>query len=485
MAVRGEGAQLIQFAVAIGLVVFTASAFLISMPIGLLAGFCLTFALCLASPANIPATIIISFMFQNTIIAVFVPLIPDDATFTAIRGVNFVILITTYGAFQLATFLTPNVLTPASRKLYNYAQWVLAAVLFYLALGILRGAPGDALIYFRNTIAPIACFQICLVAASRYQIDLGDAVKWVVVLCVAYGYCELFFTFDFLSLFNGDQYVERQMNKQIQAGHWEAVLKETGFVLRNLDDVMTTNFFNTKLFSDIFPRVFRLSGPNFHTISFAYSLSIISAWLLFNSRWIIPLFAAPLLIIIGSKGAMILFVMALGTRGCMLLIRKGTLLMWFFVATGAWLMIAVILGRIGDDYHYLGFVAGLSEFAANPLGQGLGIGGNLSSSTVGKLNWGEAQATGATGIPVESAVGVMLYQMGIGSFVFFGFLFSLVVKCRRLFLTTHDPRFLFCVVTITTLSFNAVLQEEAFYSPLALGLCLSLVACQLAEAYRV
>jgi hypothetical protein len=87
-------------------------------------------------------------------------------------------------------------------------------------------------------------------------------------------------------------------------------------------------------------------------------------------------------------------------------------------------------------------------------------------------------------VPVESAVGVMLYQMGIGSFVFFGFLAALAMAARRQLIETRDPDFLFGFVVIVTISANAVLQEEAFYSPLALGFCLLLVGVSLGTRWR-
>ena len=91
----------------------------------------------------------------------------------------------------------------------------------------------------------------------------------------------------------------------------------------------------------------------------------------------------------------------------------------------------------------------------------------------------------AASVPVESAVGVMLYQMGLGSLVFFGFLAALLVALRRQLIDTGDPDFLFGFVGIATISANAVLQEEAFYSPLALAFCLLLVGISLGTRWRV
>jgi hypothetical protein len=148
-----------------------------------------------------------------------------------------------------------------------------------------------------------------------------------------------------------------------------------------------------------------------------------------------------------------------------------------------WVGAAIAYGATHGDYHVLGFLAGLHEFLRNPLGQGLGIGGNLSSTSL-HVNWEHAQATGATTVPVESAVGVMLYQMGVGSFAFFGFLTMLIVGARRLILVTGRSDFWFAYITVTTVFANAVLQEEAFYSPLSLGFCLLLTGTALGTFLR-
>jgi hypothetical protein len=238
------------------------------------------------------------------------------------------------------------------------------------------------------------------------------------------------------------------------------------------------------LFGDIFPKVFRLSGPNFHPISYAYALAIAATYLVFNGRWILTLLSIPLLIVIGSKGAMVLLVLALLVKlGLQVLVPRAVLLL-FLLGNSLWITAAIFLGMRNQDYHVLGFFAGLRDFAKNPLGQGLGIGGNLSSDVETKLDWSLAQASGATSIPVESAIGVMLYQMGIGGFVFLLFLIVLARQCQKLFLTTGDRGFLFGFVAITSVSTNAVLQEEAFYSPLALGFCLLLVASKLGSHWR-
>jgi hypothetical protein len=469
--------------VALLLIGASVSSFAVSTVFGAAAAFVLTLLVATALPASVPVVIVCAFLFQNMMVAWFTPYIPDNNAFDALRGANFVVLMTIYGAFLAAS------LQVRLRRVTQVRPWLLwgvalaGIIFFYMLLGAARGAPKDSIIYFRNTITPLACFHIGLVAASLYRIDLRKALFWLGASAIVYGYCELLFTMDFLSLFNGDLYIQRSIQRQIETGVWEKALQQTGFVLRGLEDVMTTTFFNTPLFADIFPKIFRIGGPNFHPISYAYALGMLSIWLLFKGRWLLPLAALPLLLVIGSKGAMFMVMLALVVRLVQGTVGVRLALLGVLAIAATWITAAIGYGMGHGDYHVLGLIAGLRGFLGNPLGQGLGIGGNLSSTSI-TLDWDHAQAAGVASVPVESAVGVMLYQMGVGSVVFFGFLAALANTARKLLLKTGNPEFMFAFVAIVTISTNAILQEEAFYSPLALGFCLLLVGTAFGTHWR-
>ncbi len=480
---RSAAEAALHVAAAFALLAVSVSAFIVATPFGIAVSFLLTFGLCVALPASIPIVIVSSFLYQNAIIAWFTPMVPNDEAFDTLRGANFVMLMTAYGALLAASFQV------RLRAIRQFRPWLLAGLAllaiigFYLGLGASRGDPKDAIVYFRNTVTPVACFHVAVVAASLYRIDLRRSLLWLGAAAVVYGYCELFFTLDFLGLFHGDLYIERQITRQIETGVWEKALQQTGFVLRGLDDVMTTTFFNSPLLADLFPKVFRIGGPNFHSISYAYALAVISVYLLFRGRWLLPLAALPLLLVIGSKGAMAMLLFALFTRVMLKFVPERLALLLFVGIAGLWIVGAIALGMSTGDYHVLGFLTGMRDFLSDPLGQGLGLGGNLSSSSV-NVDWDVAQATGATDVPVESAIGVMFYQMGIGSLAFLGFLVALAVTCRRLFTRTGDQVFLFGFVAIISITANAILQEEAFFSPLALGFVLLLVGVALGSYWR-
>lgn len=464
-------------------IVVAVAAFAVWTPFGFVATFLLTAVLAITIPAGMPALIVCAFLFQNLVVAWFTPFVPDDDTFDALRGANFVILMAAFSLFVPAAFQQRVRALPALRPWLLLAFALCGVICLYLALGAARGGLKDAIIYFRNTITPLACFFIAILAASLYRVDMRVPMVWFCTIAIGYGYLEQIFRMDFLGLFHGDLYIQRGLKEQIETGVWEKVLIETGFVLRGLEDTMTATVFNTALFGDALPRVFRNGGPNFHPISYAYALSLSSAWLLFRGRWLLPLAAIPLLLVIGSKGAAFLLGVALAGRMFYRPSRAGATLTAIVVLAMVWTIAATAYGARHGDYHVLGLFAGLRDFLGNPLGQGLGIGGNLSSTSA-NLDWDSAQGEGATAVPVESAVGVMLYQMGIGSFVFFGFLACLAVSAGRRLLETGKPDFLFAFVSIVTICANAVLQEEAFFSPLALGFCLLLVGVSLGAHIR-
>lgn len=465
------------------LLALAVASFLVSTAFGVAVCFALTLGLAITLPRAMPVVIIGAFLFQNFVIATFTPMVSGDEAFDTVRGSNFVVLMSCYGAFLLASFQHRAHRITALRPWLLLGFALLLVILVYFGLGAVRSTPRDALVYFRNTLTPLACFHVAVVAAALYRIELDRAVGWIVAAAAAYGYCEMLFTFDFLNLFSGDDYIRLQMARQIDTGVWEKALAETGFVLRGLEDTMTTTFFNTTVFGEL-PEVFRIGGPNFHPISYAYALSILGAWLLFRGRLLLPVACLPLLLVIGSKGAMALLLLACGARLACRLFPARTVPTIVAVVAVVWIVAALIVGTAGADYHVLGFYAGIAGFLDSPLGQGLGVGGNLSGGTDLKLDWGLSQHSGIANVPVESGVGVMLYQMGVGSFVFLGFLLAVALICRRLFLRTGDRMFLFGFVTVVATSVNAVLQEEALYSPLALGTCLLLVGVALGSHWR-
>ena len=117
--------------------------------------------------------------------------------------------------------------------------------------------------------------------------------------------------------------------------------------------------------------LYRLVGPNFHSISFAYALAFLSVVLTAGRRWWFALLAFPLLVVIGSKGALIFVLLVLAA---LVVSRsfKGFGLLWCFAAVLAvYAAAGIVVGIHIQDYHVIGFFGGLRGFLSNPLGHGI------------------------------------------------------------------------------------------------------------------
>jgi len=86
---------------------------------------------------------------------------------------------------------------------------------------------------------------------------------------------------------------------------------ETGRVFRSDLDAVTTQFLNTSLLGDLGIRIPRLLGPNFHPISYAYALGFFSLILAATGGLAYWLLSLPLLVIIGSKGALVMVLLSI------------------------------------------------------------------------------------------------------------------------------------------------------------------------------
>lgn len=470
---------LLQFALAIAIVGLSAGLAVANITLAYGFAFLATFVVTLLLPASTPFLLIFAFLFQNTFVAMTATEVESAAAFDQMRGINIIML----GAVFLGFFLTGQFagrLLPPKLRPWILANWVaIATVCAYVALGLALGNGRDALVYARGILTPLMLLQVGLVCGARFQTQLAPLVAVAAVLIIAYGYCELLFELDFLKIFNGDRYLWLKMQDDMP--RFVRQMNETGFVVRGLDDMMRVALFNISGSESGALQIFRLSGPNFHPISFGYALALLSTWLFANRiRWV-ALLTAPLLVFVGAKGAAVLFVMfflmVLGAR--IVPVRFAQLMLLF--ALGAYVAFVFLFGIKVGDYHVLGLIVGLREFPANPFGHGVGSGGVMGEA--GQLvDWQRAQAIGSADVPVESAIGVMLYQLGIGSAIFLGLLIALGHRLAALYAKWRVPVQLFGFTAIATICANAFFQEEAFFSPLALGLCLLLSGLALGEA---
>jgi hypothetical protein len=445
---------------------------------------CFVLGLVIANFATgaVPVVLVFCYMFQNLFVALVSPQIISVEQFNAIRAYNFVLTVAAWAALAGAYWLTRERFDPRARVLMTVTTLALMAVGLYFAIGLTVN-PASAMVYLRNIAAPLLLFQIFLLVAQQHRVAVTAPLVLLASAALLFGYLELVGQDRLFRLINGDAYLRWRMKNEIDAGIWLKQMRETGLVYRSYVDAMMVDFLNTPWSAELGLRFYRLVGPNFHSISYAYVLAIFSVMLAaMGWRWF-ALLAFPALLVIGSKGALV-FVLLLG--GALALVRRarGFGPVWAFSAVlAAYAAAGIVIGIETQDYHVIGFIGGLNGFLHNPLGHGIGAGGNLSLDMTA-IDWNRSQKVGSTDVAVESAVGVLLYQMGMFGLVLFGVIGWIAARLWRRYLETRERLFAAAALGLLAITVNGIFQEEALFSPLALGLLLALCGLLLGRAYR-
>jgi hypothetical protein len=434
-----------------------------------------------AAPAT-PTVLIFSYLFQNFFVALISPQITDLNEFNSIRAYNFISTAVFWVVIAGSYWIQRATYDPRLRVAMNVTTIVLAFIAVYFAIGVVAN-PRGATVYLRNIVTPFLFFQICLLVAYRFGVSAMGPLVLIGIAALIFGYLEMFAQDLLFKLINGDVYLNWRIKQDYEAGLWLKHLQETGFVFRTYLDALAIDFLNTPFIANLSLRFYRLVGPNFHSISFAYFLAILSVVLAAaKNRWYAVL-AFPLLLIIGSKGALIFVVLVIGMLATTRHARGFGLLAAFAALLVAYTGIGLLLGMRAQDYHVLGFIGGLNGFLRNPFGRGIGAGGNLSLE-MAAIDWTRSQNLGQTDIALESSVGVLLYQMGIFGFVLLAVLGWMALKLWSLFLMSRDRLLAVAALSILAIAVNGIFQEEALFAPLAVGTVLVFAGLSLGRAYR-
>ncbi|QQO19403.1 hypothetical protein JJB98_05540 [Bradyrhizobium diazoefficiens] len=441
-------------------------------------------AIVLAVPTYAPAIAIFVLFFQNLFVSILSPLIPLPSDLDFIKGYNFLVCsvmwLATFGLYVLGR-------RDQSAEVNRIMRWgvvTLAVVSLYFAIGFGQNGQAAA-VYLRNIVLPLFLFQLSLLTAATYEVRITPFLVTLAVILMLCGYVELAFRDFWLAITNGYTFWGFDELKATHSGVWEAEMRATGNVPVDLKDRFSFDFLNTPLLEGFgLSKMLRIHGPNMHPISFAYGIGFLALFLFSVGRPLLALAALPLLVFCSVKGALIvvIFVAAawIGTRllGAVLTLLLG------FLGLIAFAIVAIRVGLQIGDYHVIGLMGGLNGFLEKPLGRGLGVGGNLSESYF-SIDWSAAQAAGTIDGAVESAVGVLLYQMGIGAFVPLAFYFAMALKAWRLYASSGYLTQGLAGFGVMVVLLNGLFQEEALFAPLALGLMLSLTGLVIGSHVRM
>ena len=432
---------------------------------------------------TVPAILIFSFVFQNAFVAVVSPQLVSVDQFNAIRAYNFISTAVVWMVIVGQYWMARSAVDARLRSLMRMTTLALIGIGFYFCLGLATD-PVGATIYLRNICTPFLLFQIFTLVAYRNRVVLASALVVIAFATLLFGYIEFFADEKFFELINGEAYLKWAMMQQYESGSWLNELHTAGRVIRSHLDATTIDFLNTSLLGEFGLRFHRLLGPNFHSISFAYGLAFFAVVLSALGQWWCVILAIPLLLVIGSKGALIFTVMVILTLLLATRVRSAWLLWGYQTLLVLYIAVTIDTGIRVEDYHVIGLIGGLNGFLSNPLGHGIGLGGNLTLGATTTIDWARAQQLGTTGIAVESAIGVLLFQMGIAGACLLALLFWIARKCWKLYTQSGNRLFAVAALGLLSIMANGFFQEEALFAPLALGPVLALAGLLLGRAYR-
>src|ERR1041384_21941 len=432
--------------------------------------------------ASIPVVLVVAYLFQNLFVALLSPYIQGNEQLNTIRAYKFLMTASIWLVLTAGYWLNRRHLDRRVRLAADCTTGALVLIGVYFVIGLASHAE-SAVTYLRNIAAPFLLFQVCLLSAQRSPLEFTKPLVVIASLATAYGFLELFAQQELFSLVNGDVYVGLRIRQEYEAGVWLKQLQQTGYVMRSYLDSLTIDFLNTPLLPDTNIKLYRLLGPNFHSISFAYALAILAMILAASRRWIWAILVLPPLLVIGSKGALVTFFLVLVFL--FLVTRLGLFrnIAWYLVTVTAYAVAGIAIGLRAADYHAIGFMGGVRGFLANPLGRGIGAGGNLTLS-VSSYDWSRSQELGHTDLALESAAGVLLYQMGIAGLAILGVLIWIALVLWRQLRLTGDHMLAVAALGLLAVMVNGIFQEEALFAPLALGLMCAFAGVLLGSTYR-
>jgi hypothetical protein len=426
--------------------------------------------------------IFFALLFQNTFVSLGVDYVASEDDFNFIRGYNFVTIAVTWLVFT-ATFLANwrrrnTAIDPFVKVLA--ALFAILGVYFLLGFALFGMA---AIVYLRNIVTPLLLFQICMIAFLSRPVRLGQAMTVLSVLLLACGSVEFFWREAWLDLTNGWAYWERAQGPNYVTMAYDKHLQQFGVVLTGLLDSFTITLFNSPLLADYDIEVLRLFGPNMHAISFAYALCFMAIFALYRGRFALTAALFALLVLTSAKGPLILFLLVGASWvNFRLFGAKFAFLCHCFVMI-AYAAVGILVGLRLGDYHVIGLMGGLGEFFANPIGRGIGAGGNLSSEFM-NIDWPAAQAAGRTPFAVESAVGVLLSQTGVFALAVMGAYVWIAWRVLLIARVTGNDLQAAAAFALLTMVGTGLFQEEAYFAPLALALFMALAGMIVGAAGR-
>jgi hypothetical protein len=425
-------------------------------------------------------------LYQNVLISIFSPGMQYMPDFVALQGTNFVAL------SVIAIVALSRLMTPSWRfRVGGIITTILIALIvmaLYTLVGVAKEGLTSALVYFREFTSPAFAVLIGLDVGRKWGYrSVGLCFLVSSALAIVIGVIEYSIPIEYYGLTNAVQFM--------QLKSFTTPKNNIFYMPQDIVKYYTGTYLNISGADSVVSSItgFRFGGPIENPISYAYILAIIGlvGVSLRRSGWLLAVL--PLLVLIGVKGALLLVVLSFVlwfiwqvTRNKRVLVASGVALMIAYTGYG------IVTGLAVDDFHVLGFLGGVRSLISDPIGHGIGVGGNLSANANAGFRWtGEGGfARMGPDFALESAVGVLIYQMGVASVFVFAIFIALLRAAPMGLVTvgngirrTTSRRQDLLFLAVAMIVVNGIFQEEA-YAPYAAGLLALLSGIAVANGRR-
>ena len=425
------------------------------------------------------ALLLASLFLQNAFIALAAPHIVTSNPFRMLQATSVLSIFLTGALCVPAWARSRKTLPPESMALLRPMLGVFIVVAAYTLIGAIKAPMPSVLLYVRFYIAGVLMLAIGIVFGARMRTSFAtNMIRVLAVALVAWGLVEFFFPRWMYDVFNFADYLRL---KYVNSGEGESFSSVSDAI-----SYSSRSYLNLSGMMGLDITLLRPNGPNFHPITYAYCTAFCCLMSFVYRNYILAVAAFILLVLIGAKGPLIIALGTLMLYGYYVATRKARLLMTALVlAMGAYVALGVAYGVMTRDYHVIGLIGGMKGFLGNPLGHGIGVGGNLSSD-LQKATLTDFQAFQNFGADFgfESSIGVMIYQLGIAAAVFLLF-------CRRVWTAVwnaalsfrDEPRLMIVPIALLFVFTNGFFQEEAF-SPAGWGVWLLVGGLLIARRWK-
>ncbi|MFS4466257.1 hypothetical protein [Maribacter sp. 2210JD10-5] len=403
---------------------------------------------------------ILAVFFQNTFIAFFTGVINSETHFKILHGINFFL------PSLLTMFVFKNSSEYFDKAFYRKSIFIIIILIAYFVFGIYGYGFLNSAQYLRLFLLPVLFLLSGIYFSKKIDIAfLNSSLKVMLLICSIITLFQFIFPYIISYVLNDLEYFSMKWGIE----GWDELLGR----------YKSKRLFNISWFDFKLARIGSLIKS---IISLGYFLTILGIYFyLPNNKF--RLFGIILLVIfaVNSKGAVLVFLFSSFLYFLVYhtnLSKRISYSLYIFAN-----LCLIYVGYLGRNEHIVGFVSG-AEYLIS-FGNGLGFGGNLSTSMVSSYKgmpltdmgyWTRFQ-NGS-----ESVYGVLFSSLGIFSFFYLYYFFEIIVMLFRKFKSKISQIRVLNVLAVV-LFVQGIYQEEAF-SPYAFGLVMFLVGLNFKRQYE-